>query len=321
MSKSVISRALTALATLMAAGAVYQAAGNYLDARRTPEAGRLVKAGKLRLLLHCTGAGSPAVIFEAGLGDLSNQWRLVQPEISKRSRACSYDRAGYGSSDPGEMPRTSRQIATELHALLASAGEQPPFILVGSSFGGYNVRVYNALYPEEVAGIVLADSVQEDQYALLPDSWKKLSAQLRQRFARQAAWARVFIDLGAARAMMLARNGLNDSSYLILQTKYVRARASELASIEISAEQARAAGSVGDKPLIVLTAGKDTGEVPKFAEFQKVWAGELQMRRARLSRRGEQVMLADSGHYIPSDRPDAIVDAVERIRRVVMMKD
>src|ERR1700689_1482175 len=171
---------------LALAGASYQAIETRLDARRFPENGRLVDVGGYRLMLNCTGVGSPTVILESGFGDVSIEWRAVQPQIAKFSRVCSYDRAGYGGSDPGPMPRTSLQIARELHALLKNAGEIPPYVLVGSSFGGYNVRVYNGLYPNEVAGIVLADATQEDQYELLPKAWNAISAAQLKRCERLA---------------------------------------------------------------------------------------------------------------------------------------
>src|SRR5215831_5606986 len=137
---------LCALVALLAvAGAFYQAIATRLDARNFPETGRLVDVGGYRLKLNCTGSGSPTVILEAGWGGLSVDWRAVQRQIGEFSRVCSYDRAGYGGSDPGPMPRTSLQIATELHALVKNAGEMPPYVLVGHSFGGYNVRVFNGL--------------------------------------------------------------------------------------------------------------------------------------------------------------------------------
>src|SRR5215469_8441950 len=137
---------LCVLAILLAvAGATYQVIETLIDARRFPEGGRLVDVGGYRLKLNCTGVGKPTIILEAGWGDLSLEWKAVQAEIEKFARVCSYDRAGFGGSDPGPMPRTSLQIATELHRLLGNAGEMPPYILVGHSFGGYNVRVFNGL--------------------------------------------------------------------------------------------------------------------------------------------------------------------------------
>lgn len=114
---------------LALAGASYQAIETRLDVRHFPESGRLVDFGGYRLVLNCTGVGSPTVILEAGLGDVSVEWRAVQPQIAKFSRICSYDRAGYGGSDPGPMPRTSLRIAKELHALLRNAAKRPHMCL------------------------------------------------------------------------------------------------------------------------------------------------------------------------------------------------
>jgi pimeloyl-ACP methyl ester carboxylesterase len=304
---------------LALAGASYQAIESRLDARHFPENGRLVDVGGYRLMLNCTGGGNRTVILEAGFGDVSVEWRAVQPQIAKFSRVCSYDRAGYGGSDPGPVPRTSLQIAKELHALLRSAGEMPPYVLVGHSFGGYNVRVFNGLYPHEVAGIVLADATQEDQYELLPKAWSAISAAQLKHCERQARYAFFVVDLGIGRLLLRAR-GVDQGSYLILQTKYLRARASELEQIRVSAEQARAADHISDKPLVVLTAAENSDAIlssglskQDFEEFQRIWVDDLQMRLARLSTRGRRIMVQGSGHDIPSDRPESIVNAVHEL--------
>ena len=100
------------------------------------------------------------------------------PDVAKFARVCSYDRAGYGWSSAGPMPRTSGEIARELHALLMASGEKGPYVLVGHSFGGYNVRVYTGKYPAEVAGLVLVDASHEDQNRWMPPSMKKLNDDL-----------------------------------------------------------------------------------------------------------------------------------------------
>src|SRR5437868_3211909 len=121
--------------------------------------GRLVPAGDgARLNLYCSGTGSPAVVFDSGWGDWAPAWSKVQPEIAKFARACSYDRAGTGFSDPGPTPRTSVRIAKELRTALRNAGVNGPYILVGSAFGGDNVRTFADLYMDEVAGLVLDDA-------------------------------------------------------------------------------------------------------------------------------------------------------------------
>src|SRR3712207_1932610 len=104
--------------------------------------------------------------MDSGLGGTVLDWQLVQPELAKSMRVCTYDRAGMGWSSPGAQPRTSEQIARELHTLLGKAGVRGPYVLVGHSFGGTNMQVYASQYPEEVAGMVLVDSALEDEEAV-----------------------------------------------------------------------------------------------------------------------------------------------------------
>src|SRR6266702_6080953 len=120
-----------------------------------PPPGQLIDLGGWRLHLNCLGkaaASQPTVILEAGAGDFSVDWSLVQPGIARFARVCSYDRAGSGWSDLGPRPRTLHQIVWELHTLLDKAGVKPPFVLVGHSYGGWLVRLYASTYPADVAG-------------------------------------------------------------------------------------------------------------------------------------------------------------------------
>jgi pimeloyl-ACP methyl ester carboxylesterase len=121
---------------------------------------------------------------------------MVQPEVAKFARVCSYDRAGYGWSESGPKPRTSLQIAKELRALLDACGEKGPFVMVGHSFGGYNVRVFTAMYPNDVVGVVLVDAEHGDEEKrideLLP-AWVK--SQQNQRDQRDALLDRILLPL------------------------------------------------------------------------------------------------------------------------------
>src|SRR5229473_3293479 len=132
--------------------------------------GQMVDLGGWRLHLNCTGQFStsqPAVILEAGAGGFSVDWSLVQPDVARFIRVCSYDRAGLGWSDLGPRPRTMRQVVWELHTLLEKAGLRPPYVLVGHSAGGILARLYTITYPSEIRGMVLVDSGAEKGVAVL----------------------------------------------------------------------------------------------------------------------------------------------------------
>jgi len=116
---------------IVSAGAVFQFSMTKWESHRYPPPGKLVDIGGLRLHINCTGAGSPTVIMESGPNDSSVIWQLVQPQISKFTRVCSYDRAGFGWSDAPNEPRSSLNIANELARLLTRAAVSGPYVLVG----------------------------------------------------------------------------------------------------------------------------------------------------------------------------------------------
>jgi hypothetical protein len=142
-------------------GVAYQTIGTRMDARRSPEHGKLVDIGGYRLKINCVGTLSPTVVLESGLGDVSPEWERVQPGIAEFSRVCSYDRAGYGGSDAGPMPRSSAVIAKELHTLLQWAGEKPPFVLVG--------QLNDLRQPADHRALARCHGAAENHAALLDD--------------------------------------------------------------------------------------------------------------------------------------------------------
>jgi pimeloyl-ACP methyl ester carboxylesterase len=313
------------LIAVAASGATYQAVSERRDHKRFPQVGRAIDAGGFSLNLNCTGAGRPAVILDSGLGIPAIGWQLVQPAIAKFATVCSYDRAGYGWSDPGPFPRTSREIASELHTLLRNAHVAPPYVLVGHSFGGFNVRLFHQLHPSEVSGVVFVDASQEDQELKMRRSILNANAKDLRQLQRMDSVMGFLIDLGIARAGMsrsldvqkLPPDLRDELVYLQLQRKYMDAILSEESSFDDSADQARGAGTLSNKPVIVLTAGASTDipGVPKedSDEFFAQWVGELQPRLAHLSSRGRQIVLLNSHHLIPFEQPQAIVAAVQDV--------
>ena len=143
---------LAGLAALAGAGALYQAICARRDRSRYPLPGKLVDVGGHRLHILSTGEGSPTVVMDSGLNGSSLDWSSTQPDVARFTRVCTFARVGHGWSDPGPKPRSSQRIVDELDTLLVNAGIEGPFVMVGQSFGGMNVRLYATRHPEKVVG-------------------------------------------------------------------------------------------------------------------------------------------------------------------------
>lgn len=161
MNKGLAGLALLALAggcaSSIAAAAAAQSPG---DAFARPH--QLVDIGGRKMNLHCSGQGATTVVFDSPSGEAGWGWFRVQPAVARHTRACVFDRAGFGFSDPSPRPNTSANVAEDLHKLLAGAGIKPPYVMVGNSMGGENVQVYAYRYPAEVKGLVLVEPGHED---------------------------------------------------------------------------------------------------------------------------------------------------------------
>lgn len=301
----------------------------YTHAQRLVE----VEPGR-KLNLYCTGEGSPTVVFDAGVTSETAAWARVQPTIAKHTRACSYDRAGIGFSDGGTRTGSSANIVDDLHRLLAVAGIAPPYVLVGHSYGGKNVRMYKNVYPSEVVGMVLVDPVHEDW----PQRVWKLDALQRpyQQYISEnfeGMWQDE-MDCVIAAAVGFTEGSVQykkcvpapnphvsdaiNAAYLRthLSLGYQQAQLSEdLSNHFASSEQVRATRIwYGDMPLIVLAAGTRPG--PRKGESQSHrdavnrLTSALLDEIAALSSIGVNRVVPDTGHDIPMERPGAVTNAI-----------
>lgn len=263
--------------------------------------GRLIDIGTHRLHIHCMGTGSPTVIMEHGLGGHSLEWVFVQSELARQQRACAYDRAGYGWSDSGPSPRLSSSIAGELNRLLDRARLEPPFILVGHSFGGFNIRQLQQLRGREIAGMVLIESSHEAQFEQLKsEAGVNVTPSGNTFTLKYAPRAR---KLPPAVGNVIREAQLTRKTYATVHD--------EMAAMLRSAEEMRSIESLGDTPLVVLTR-EPANPDERSDRFEEIWQN-LQRRLTRMSSRSRQVIAHNSGHNVHIDEPELVVDAVRSL--------
>jgi len=307
-----IFRSFVILVLLLAgAGFLYQNISEARDRRFNPMQGHLVNVNGRSMHINCTGQGSPTVVLDAGLGDTYLSWQKVQPEIAQFAPVCSYDRAGIGYSDPSSQPRTSRVIATELHELLLAAHIPPPYILVGNSMGGYDMRVYAGMYPNEVAGMVLVDASHPDQENRFPAELKSMEGS----WQREAEFLEYATPLGIPRLL-----GLCDEEAAVRAAECnwhtEHEKTTEMRTFSQSAAEAATVTSLGDIPLEVLSHDPDKPSAELPADLAKsvneAWE-KMQEELAHLSTRGTKSIAKNSSHYIQLDRPELVINAVRKV--------
>ena len=260
--------------------------------------GQLVDVGGRRLYIECTGSGGPVVVLQAGLGASSFSWERIAPAVTGSTTVCAYDRAGHGRSDEAAAPQDGIALATDLHTLLERAGVAGPYILVGHSSGGAYVRVFAARYPDEVAGMVLLDAQPADAFTALPGypafyTGLRIVATLSPSLARVGLLGPI-LGLPADESTTAAARGGRD----------------EILALPAALEQALELTSLGDRPLVVVSAG--SGQ-------QEGWL-DAQDRLPGLSTASVHRVLADATHNSLISGADAtassqaILDVVTSIR-------
>ena len=306
--------------------------------------GKLVDIGGWRLHLNCTGAaqpGRPTVILEAGLGDFSVEWSLVQPRISGFARVCSYDRAGDGWSDIGPYPRTLHQIVYELHTLLGRAGERPPYVLVGHSYGGWLAQLYQSSYPGDVVGMVLVEPGADDPKRMMPDGRVvpssslatsralpsiKTSGPLRMDEIPPEALSQIRAGLATARqhANDPPRNKLPSDAqrvraWALGRVGHVLAAVNPFEPEELAAFRGRPRSelqSLDSLPLIVITRGRPEETGPDAAALEQEHKQSLTVIAGR-SRRGRTIIAEKSGHHVQLDEPELVINAIREVIALV----
>jgi pimeloyl-ACP methyl ester carboxylesterase len=264
---------------------------------------RSFDVGGSAMHLDCRGSGLPAVVLDAGLGGAAADWAVIQQTLAGERLVCVYDRPGYGGSTPGPKPRSSARIAAELRTLLARADIPSPYILGGHSFGGFNMRLFASLFPDDAAGLVLVDPPHErlggllegvlldriDPNGLLSGLW-------------QAGGLSALVDLiepfGAALGLDLA---------------LARSVASELDAFPQSMEEARAATLAPDLPLIIIAHGQRVlPPGPLGDRLEREWLALLR-EAACTHPRGRYREALQAAHMIPVEQPAIIVAALREV--------
>lgn len=263
--------------------------------RDGPPPDRSVDLGSHSLHAVVAGRGAPAVVLDGGIGALCEEYGRLRDRIAVATTAVTYDRAGYGSSEAGPLPRDSRTEVEELRVLLAGLEISPPYVLVGHSLGGLNVQVYAGLHPEEVAGLVLLDPppldfVLGEEYgelastaARMTDEWQGIADRgLRSENEEERAEAQFFRMLASEHREMFGS----------------------------SARQAASIASFDDIPLVVVASGAPNPMFGEVAEpFQRFWAAQSEALAAKSSR-GKLVFVATSTHRLHDDALDLVSERI-----------
>lgn len=288
--------------------------------------GRLIDVGGRKLHIHCTGSGAPTVILEAGASSFSLDWSLVQPEIAKTNRVCSYDRARMGWSDPGPAD-TAANTVQDFKNLLRTVNEKGPYVLVGASMGGIYVRLYQKQYPDEVVGMVLVDpthelrsfttlegktvpiaSITAEQYrTVLPKREVKIPRRPPQT---GDPFTRLPENLYKTRLELDKRMIDSYPPSVGPDIAGERALAEQATLAELYQARQRAPHSLGSLPLVILTRGLDTDK-ERIAAYDEL---------ATMSTRSRHTVVADAGHEIHLFKPSAVIEAIREVTALTRPK-
>jgi pimeloyl-ACP methyl ester carboxylesterase len=296
---------------MLAFGLVREAITRHKYRAQYPPPGEMITINDDKIHLNCVGSGSPTVVFESDLDQYGSQsWNYVQKDISKLTRACSYDRAGIMWSEPGPRPRNGEIIAAELRAVLEKAGEKGPYLMVGHAFGGAYIRIFAGQNPDDVCGMVLVESSHPEmltrmaEYGVVPEIPDKKIRPLILLLSHLGIPNRDQAEVYGSPPEIAdpLRAYLPKSSMAWFDEK-----------VESHNTLAQAAQyeSLGDLPLIVLAASGAPTSVDQGQQLQDIWL-ELQHELLSLSTDSE-IRVYETGHYPQLQSPELVIEAIQDV--------
>ena len=317
---------LVVILALLVVGLLYESIAGRCELRHFSPPGRIIEVKGVSFHCQVLGErkpGQPLVVLEPGLMFWSRFFDPVSQDLNSSARVFAYDRAGYGWSQPSKSRRTPAFIAEELHALLASADEPPPYLLVGHSMGGVFVREFHRRYPGEVSGLVLLDSAHEKQFAFLPMARAETGSLLT-----LLAILSVLARFGIIRAFLQPLLLKNFSSVKgQMDERAFKALASSPSFFITGWREARAfldqkefpedTPDLGDLPLAVIRARypeQPPGRMlrQKYQELVTGWT-RIQEDLASRSTRGRLITASAPGHNLMHVEPDLIIKTIREM--------
>ena len=317
LKKSVLTLALLLLAT----PPVWNVAATTWMHRQNPVPGTFFSVGGYQMHIVCTGSGSPTVVMEAAASASWLAWRRVQPQLSQRTRVCSYDRAGHGWSVARPGPRDADHVVRELHDLLNQAGVERPLVLVGHSAGGLYVREYARRFPAEVAGVALLDASSPQQLDALPGS-RATYVQNRDDYSARLRWEKLRVWAGWDRLM--GRCGVDDAdespeivgqyAAMMCRPTFAGGEESEYPYFEETLRQAARLDTLGALPLLIISRdpAAESSSSSESRARERAWDQEQERMKA-LSPRSWRVIARGSGHAVHHARLELVVRELRRL--------
>jgi len=316
------------LVTAVVLCSVYNAIAIQVFLANNPPQGKLYSVNGHKMHLYCTGSGSPAIVLEAGLGGGSAtlSWGGIQPELAKFTRVCSYDRAGYGWSDPQPGPADADRAAANLHELLTQTHVTGPLVLMGHSLGGIYLRDFAAHYPADIAGMILLDSatpLQEERFAA------KTGEPAEPNPTMLALTYKTLFIVGIPRLMGMCGRpapGMEIHAGKALGEDECQLRLNpvlnELGNMRRTGEETVNSGPFGDLPILIVS--HDPAQslsmphvLQQMVDMENIWSS-MQEDLKKLSTRSRRIVAKGSGHGVHNDRKDLVLKEthlfIEQIR-------
>lgn len=275
--------------------------------------GEKISVGSHHLHAIVTGSSTsnlPTILLEAGMGGCALDWSLVQPALAKHTKVLSYDRAGFGWSTTPISEPTCEGYVRDLRELLTQLELEPPYILVGHSYGGMIMRLFASKYPEEVSGIILVDSTHEQRF--IESTFNQIRYEERLRHLRRLRMGYLLSPIGLPRLLKQpigakrlpppVQRTVNTLGYR--NNAYKAAYLESLCTIESALQLIESEPLVSELPIIVLSAGRQNED----------WQ-QSQKNLLQLTAKTRQIIVTDSWHSIQLYQPQAVIDSVLNLLR------